>query len=137
MDKKSGVYLIYLGDFKNLKTKLNILKSPSFKYRSFNDEDGIFKFGKTNNLSQRLNQHKIHYEKVLGQKAIYEDFKLVCFKELEEKRLSESEKSIKEFCLNKNFHFIEEDLEKSKKFLELVIIRSSDISKVEEFYKEL
>lgn len=137
MNKDCGIYLIYLGSFGNLKSKLNILNSPSFKYRSFNDEDGIYKFGKTKNLNQRLNQHKAHYEKVLGQKAIYEDFRLICFKDVSEIGLSKAEKDVKEFCLNKNFHFIEESKDKDNKFLELVIIRSCDVLKVEEFYTSL
>jgi hypothetical protein len=137
MEKQSGVYLIYLGDFKNLKNKLSILNSPTFKYRSFNDDDGIYKFGKTKNLSQRINQHKIRYEKVLGQKSIYENFRLVCFRELNEKEITSAEKSIREFCLDRNFHFIEESKDKDAKFNELVIIRNCDVCKMESFYNSL
>jgi predicted GIY-YIG superfamily endonuclease len=139
MNKESGIYLIYLGNFKNLKDKLNILNSPLVKYRSFNDNDGIYKFGKTNDLKKRINQHKNHYEKVLGQRSIFEDFKLISFSKIEEQSLTSCENKVKEFCLNKNYHFIEESSNKEtkQKYNELVIIKEEKINEIIEFYQLL
>ncbi len=139
MSKECGVYLIYLGCFKELKDKLNILSSHCAKYRSFNDDDGIYKFGKTNDLKKRLNQHKNHYEKVLGQRCIFENFKLITFREIEEKNLTIYENKVKNFCLNKNYHFIEESSNKEtkQKYNELVVIKQENISNIISFYTSL
>lgn len=136
MSKESGIYLIYLGTYKNLKMKFNITDSPLTKYRSFNNEDGIYKFGKTKNLKDRLNQHKNYYEKIIGGRGVYENFKLVCFKSIECDKLTYFENEIKNYCLDKNFHFIDESLSHTK-HNELVIIKNSDVDDVINFYNSL
>ena len=137
MEKKSGIYLIYLGSFKDLKSNFNILNSPEFKYRTFNDDDGIYKFGKTKDLNSRLNQHKLHYSKIIGESTVYKNFELKCFKEIDFKNLTQNENLVKEFCLNKNFHFIDENLNTKEKHNELVIIKKSDLDCIKEYYSSL
>jgi hypothetical protein len=134
--KQSGIYLIYLGKFENLKFQFKILESPLCKYRTFNDEDGIYKFGKTKDLKQRINQHKNHYEKILGQRSIYENFKVISFREIIEDNLTQCENKVKSFCIDNNYHFIEESLINTK-HNELVIIKPDDIPKILNFYENL
>jgi hypothetical protein len=133
MDKESGVYLIYLGSFGELKDKFKILESPLVKYRSFNEDDGIYKFGKTVDLNKRVNQHKNHYEKIIGQRFIQDNFKVIAFKSMSCEKITEGEKLIKNFCLDRNFHFIDESFSNTN-HNELVIVKKSDLNKLIEIY---
>jgi len=50
----SCIYLLYLGNYGQLKSKLDISNSLT-------DDTKIYKFGKTKNLSQRLYQHNKYF----------------------------------------------------------------------------
>jgi hypothetical protein len=176
MDQKGpGIYLIYLGSYKDLKSKFNF-DSKTLKYRTFDDTDGIYKFGKTINLTQRISQHKTYYESIIGQGMIHREFKLQCVKALSDsisnknlrpsvqeaklfnvdsnfgiqeaklfnvdsnvgiqRILTRLENSVKEFCIDNNFHFIE-DSSIDTHHNELVIIKNTKLKLIEEFIKEL
>jgi len=67
---------------------------------------------------------------------IHREFKLRCFTKTSEEVLTVCENKVKEFCIDNNFHFIE-DSKIDTHHNELVVIKNSKLKLIEEFIKTL
>lgn len=117
----SGIYLIKVGKVKDLKTTF-IIES---KYRVFDDEHCVYKFGKTKNFERRMNSHKANYCK---------DLHLEIFTSVDEKNLSVCEKKVRDKLIERKCHFIERSFS-GENYKELVIIPPEKLEELEKFYK--
>ena len=117
--EQSCIYLIYLG-------KASELRVPFEIGADFDDNSGVYKYGRAISLSKRLDQHQAHYGKLLGR-----DVKLTKYAPIDPIYNVEAENDIKAF-------FIENECKlDNKKHVELVILDKLGLNLAKAKYKEI
>jgi hypothetical protein len=85
------------------------------------DNIGIYKFGKTKDVSKRFTEHCADY----GSQC-----RLVCSKTVLNENLTKEEARVKGYFLDKNHYFVEASFDGKRQYKELVLIRDEDINQV-------
>ena len=85
-DKLPSIYLIYLGNVKELRKTFEI-------DNSFLDDSGVYKYGFTDDLGRRVGEHEDKYGKLENVKIV-----LTTFHGIDPKYLRDAENDIKEEC---------------------------------------
>jgi hypothetical protein len=85
-DKLPSIYLIYLGNVKELRKTFEI-------DNSFPDDSGVYKYGFTDDLGRRVGEHEDKYGKLENVKIV-----LTTFHGIDPKYLRDAENDIKEEC---------------------------------------
>ena len=119
-DKISCIYLFYLGKVKDLKKSLRI----DDKY--YNENDGVYKWGMTQDLDRRTKEHNRNFSKIKNV-----NLQLILFNYIDPQYLSKAEMKIK-----KLFKEMELNL-KYEKYSELVIVPNKNIKFVKENYETI
>jgi len=85
-NKLPSIYLIYLGNVKELRKTFEIVDS-------FPDDSGVYKYGFTDDLGRRMGEHETKYGKLENVKLV-----LTTFHGIDPQYLREAERDIKEEC---------------------------------------
>ena len=85
------------------------------------DNIGIYKFGKTKDVSKRFTEHCSDYGK---------ECRIVCSKSVPDEKLTKEEARVKGYFLDKNHYFVEASFDGKRQYKELVLIRDEDINDV-------
>ena len=112
----SCIYLIYLGTAKDLRDTLNINEE-------YDDKQKVYKFGRTDDLSRRMNEHSKKY-KDIGCKV-----ELVRFSPIDPSYTTDAESNIKSFFSELGFKL------DNKKYVEITIFGDDNKKVVNEQYK--
>ncbi len=128
-DKLSGLYYIDLGTFDDLYESMNIdrNKYPSKIYGKHH----IGKFGLSQNISNRINQHK-NEKNGYGQ---YNNIKFKWLILLSPSQLNEAETLLSNLLQSKGFMFKHDDGVKNHN--ELIMFKSKDEIKIKDIYKQI
>jgi len=111
--KYSEIYLICIGKASDLKESLPILSS-------YSDNDLVFKYGYTDDLSRRLQEHKKHFSKIKGT-----NISVVLHSPIDPKFLSKAEKDLKDY-----FQDVEEAQIQHPVYKELVVVSEKRVNKI-------
>jgi len=114
---QSCIYLIYLGKARDLANK--------FKVKDYKHGQSIYKFGRTINLSKRIDQHYAKYSK-LGC-----DVRLTIFANIDPIYNNDAENDIKAYFIDNEYKL------SNKKYVELVSINDEELELVTAKYKEI
>jgi len=115
-DKLPSIYLIYLGNVKELRKTFEI-------DNSFPDDSGIYKYGFTDDLGRRVGEHEDKYGKLENVKIV-----LTTFHGIDPKYLRDAENDIKEEC---NAYEINLQTEGYK---ELIVLNKKQLEHVKKNY---
>ena len=89
--------------------------------RVLTDNIGVYKFGKTKDISKRFNEHCSDY----GNQC-----RLICSKTIINEDLTKEEAKVKGYFLDKNYYFVEASYDGKRQYKELVLIRDEDVNDV-------
>jgi hypothetical protein len=115
-DKLPSIYLIYLGNVKELRKTFEI-------DNSFLDDSGVYKYGFTDDLGRRVGEHEDKYGKLENVKIV-----LTTFHGIDPKYLRDAENDIKEEC---NAYEINLQTEGYK---ELIVLNKKQLEHVKKNY---
>ena len=115
-DKLPSIYLIYLGNVKELRKTFEI-------DNSFPDDSGVYKYGFTDDLGRRVGEHEDKYGKLENVKIV-----LTTFHGIDPKYLRDAENDIKEEC---NAYEINLQTEGYK---ELIVLNKKQLEHVKKNY---
>jgi prophage antirepressor-like protein len=113
------VYLFEVGTVGNMRQHFNLENFPD-------DNDKVYKYGRTEDIGRRNNEHCKTYGKLKGN-----TFGLTLFSYLDEKFVSKAETKLKHYFNNTNTH-IDDDKQN-----ELVVIKKDKFSYIKELYNEI
>lgn len=113
------VYLFEVGTVGNMRQHFNLNNFPD-------DNDKVYKYGRTEDIGRRNNEHNKTYGKLNGN-----TLGLTMFSYIDEKFVSKAETKLKHYFNNTNTH-VEDD-----KHNELVVIAKDKFSYIKELYNEI
>nr|QOI90363.1 hypothetical protein HWQ62_00226 [Pyramimonas orientalis virus] len=113
------VYLFEVGTVGNMRQHFNLENFPD-------DNDKVYKYGRTEDIGRRNNEHCKTFGKLKGN-----TFGLTMFSYIDEKFVSKAETKLKHYFNNTNTH-IEDDKQN-----ELVVIKKDKFSYIKELYNEI
>ena len=122
LNKLSGLYLIDLGYVKDLRETMNISYED---YPIEYDNAKIKKFGLSENIFKRVEQHRKSYGKYSSK------IKLDWFVHLPEDILSNAETNLNHYCTSKKIKFSFKD------YKELIIVKPNQKTDLKKYYEDL